>query len=179
MIIEWRYRALAKANASIEESRAKTVLLANVEQQKEREEFEEATPDGPCMAKCTVWQSSVHGLVTSDAFDQFIMAAIGLNTVCLAIVHYDQPDVMTDVLDYLEYLFTTIFVIEAIIKIYGLQCGIYFTDSSNVFDFVITSVSLVSLFDIGAGNFSALRTLRVFRALRIARILRRFPVVMR
>ena len=121
----------------------------------------------------------MHGVVTSSAFDRFVMSLIVLNTVALAIVHYDEPDEMTKTLDIAEIVFTLLFVLEAVLKLLGLGFYCYFTQGSNVFDFVITVLSFVSLFDIGASGFSAMRVLRVFRALRVARILRRFPVIMR
>ena len=153
--------------------------MVAAQREKEEEEVGKVSPDGPCMAALHQTRERVKAIVNSSAFDQLVLAAIGLNTLCLAVVHYNQPVAMTDVLEYLEYGFTTLFVMEAIFKLYGLGFVDYFSDSSNIFDFVITLLSLVSLFDFGAGNISALRTLRVFRALRIARILRRFPVIMR
>jgi vacuolar-type H+-ATPase subunit F/Vma7 len=172
-------RALAEANERIKQSRETTVVIVDEQQKKQREEQQEIEPEGPCKAQCREWQEKVRWLVTTDRFDQLIMAAIVLNTICLAVVHYNQPELMTDVLNWLEYGFTAVFLLEAAVKLYGLGLTEYFSSGSNVFDFVITLLSFVSLFDMGAGNFSALRTLRVFRALRIARILRRFPVVMR
>ena len=70
------------------------------------------------------------------------MAAIGMNTICLAIVHYNQPEVMSTVLVYLEYLFTSVFVIEACVKIFGLTCGTYFGDAANVCLSSFTSLAL-------------------------------------
>ena len=168
-------QALADANASIEMNRSKALGLVS-DQIKKRDS--EKAP-GWCESKYLDSQKAMNGLVSTSAFDQIIMAAIGVNTLCLAIVHYNQPQEMTDILDYLEYLFTGLFMVEALMKIVGFGVVKYFTSQADVFDFMITILSFVSLFDIGSGNFSALRTLRVFRALRIARVLRRFPVVMR
>ena len=135
-------------------------------------------PVSPCTKRFRKLQSLTHELVVSSAFDHLIMGAIALNTLCLAIVHYDQPELMTEVLEVAEYVFTGLFLLEAALKIFGLQPDEYFTDAACLFDFTITVLSFVSLFKV-TGNISALRTLRVFRALRIARILRRFPVVVR
>ena len=135
-------------------------------------------PSGFCALRFQQLQSTTHTLVVSTAFDHVIMAAIALNTVCLAVTHYQQPELMTTILEFAEYAFTGLFLLEAGLKILGLGPAQYFSDAACVFDFAITVLSFVSLFKL-AGNISALRTLRVFRALRIARILRRFPVVVR
>ena len=165
-------RALAETNASIEASREQTMIIVQSEEDKQE------GPVNPFMLRLLQLKAAVHALVTSSAFDHTIMGAISFNTVCLAIVHYNQPVLMTDVLEYVEYVFTGLFLIEALLKIFGLGPAEYFTNASCIFDFTITLLSFVSLFNF-AGNISALRTLRVFRALRVARILRRFPVVVR
>jgi hypothetical protein len=167
-------RVLAKANASIEQNRCQTVMMVQ-DQQDKQDKLEAEQEDDSRQAQC----GKVRGVVTAPGFDQLIMIAIGLNTLCLAIVHYNQPQTMSEVLDWLEYGFTAMFMCEAFLKIFGLGLREYFTNGSNIFDFIITMLSFVSLFDFGAGNVSSLRTLRVFRALRMTRILRRFPVVMR
>ena len=77
-----------------------------------------------------------------------------------------------------ERVFTGVFLLEAVVKIIGLGLD-YFRDTANVFDFFVTILSCVSLFDFSGGGFSALRSLRAFRGLRVARVLRKFPVVMR
>ena len=168
---------LAEANAAIEQNRCQTVLM--VQDQLSKERAEHAEMPGPCAAWWGSQRANVRGLVSTSAFDQLVMVAIGLNTLCLAVVHYNQPVSMTEALDWLEYAFTAVFMLEAFLKLFGLGFGDYFSSGSNIFDFVITMLSFVSLFDFGAGNVSSLRTLRVFRALRMTRILRRFPVIMR
>lgn len=51
---------------------------------------------------------------------------------------------MANVIDYLNYVFTGIFVLEAMFKILG--SGIrYFKDGWNIFDFLIAFGSLVGI----------------------------------
>ena len=168
-------RMLAQANASIEESREQTVKI--VKDEREQEELKQ--PPGTFSVCCESVTVNSRKWVESQLFDRLILMFIGMNTVCLAIMHHNQPEQMTFALEIAEYLFTVVFVLEAILKIVGLGPCEYFVQPSNVFDFCITFLSLLSLFELGLSNFTALRTLRIFRVLRVARVLRRFPVVMR
>ena len=160
------YRALTAANDSIEQR--STDLLSNV--------------GSKSSSKIATWAQKqrelLKALVVSSEFENVLLVLILFNTLCLAVVHYDQPDVMTNILELLEIIFTALFVLEAVMKIVGLGFD-YFRDKANVFDFFVTSLSCLSLLDFSGGGFSALRSMRVFRGLRVARVLRQFPVVMR
>ena len=142
------------------------------------ENAKQEEPTGFCALRFQELQSATRTLVVSTAFDHVIMMAITLNTMCLAVTHYQQPKLMTDILEFAEYAFTGLFLLEAGLKILGLGPARYFSDAACIFDLSITVLSFISVI-YSAGNISALRTLRVFRALRVARILRRFPVVVR
>ena len=105
-------------------------------------------------------------------FDNFIMACIMLNTLLMTMVWFDEPDGKEIVLEILNYIFSAIFTIEAIIKLIALK-KVYFHDSWNIFDFIIVVLTLIILvlkvtnvgIEFGAGP-------TVLRALRIGRILR-------
>lgn len=79
-------------------------------------------------------------------------------------------------LEYLNYIFTSIFIIEAVIKILGQGAREYFKDAWNRFDFIVAIGSFGSIM---VGLFSALKIkgattlVRSFRLLRIFRILKR------
>ena len=72
------------------------------------------------------------------------MACILLNTVVMALIWFDEPKALPDVIEILNYVFMGLFTIEAIIKIIALK-GHYFKDSWNVFDFTIVTFTLVIL----------------------------------
>ena len=100
------------------------------------------------------------------------MICILLNTIVMAIVWFDEPKELPDVMEILNYMFSAIFTLEAIIKIIALK-GSYFKDSWNKFDFTIVVFTLMMLtlkaaqvpITIGGGA-------TVLRSLRMARILR-------
>ena len=78
-----------------------------------------------------------------------------------------------DILEYINYFFTAVFTLEAIIKIIGLGFKGYFTKGWNLFDFFIVLVSYVTLIISVSvqGNFGP-KQATVARAFRIGRIFR-------
>ena len=81
-----------------------------------------------------------------------------------------MPLVAIRVLDGANYAFTVFFVVEMTIKLMGLGVQGYVSDNFNVFDGVITILSVVQMtVQLTGGSFvgiSALRALRVFRLFR-------------
>ena len=66
-------------------------------------------------------------LVTSPPFENFVLLLIILNTFSLMLKYHDAPLFYVDILSYLNLLFTTLFTIEAIMKVFGYGpkvCGI-------------------------------------------------------
>jgi len=134
-------------------------------------------PEGGINRKC-------YDLVTSPQFDVVISSVIVVNVGCMAIEHYDQPDWLTDTFTAFNYVFTLVFLGEAIVKIvaFGLQrylcSGVEAVASGwNKFDFFLVFASFAGLyFDNAGGDVGVdptmLRVLRVFRIARILRLLK-------
>ena len=75
-----------------------------------------------------------------------------------------------------NYIFTTIFTVEAIIKLIGLGPKIYFKEGWNIFDFIIASGSLISIILSIVSNMDlkgAVTIIRTFRILRVVRLIKR------
>lgn len=76
----------------------------------------------------------------------------------------------------LNYIFTGIFFIEAVIKMIAVEPRIYFDDGWNTFDTVIVVGSAVSIF-VSANSSLSIRgsftILRIFRVLRLLRLIKR------
>ena len=116
-------------------------------------------------------------VVVHPFFDKFIMACIILNTVVLAVKWYMMPEIVTEVVEILNYVFMVIFTIEAIVKIIAMKSK-YFKDGWNVFDFTVVLLTAIILglswvgpligFDVG--NLGVTST--ILRSLRIGRIFR-------
>ena len=58
-------------------------------------------------------------LVTSPPFENFVLLLIILNTFSLMLKYHDAPLFYVDILSYCNLLFTTLFTIEAVLKIFG------------------------------------------------------------
>jgi hypothetical protein len=54
---------------------------------------------------------------TSKTFEYFIMISIILNSAVLGVKFYGEPSRLPSINDKVNYLFTTLFALEAIIKI--------------------------------------------------------------
>lgn len=89
---------------------------------------------------------------------------------------YGQPDSLTNALEIFNYIFTTFFVLEALIKLIGIGLRAYIKDEWNIFSFLIALVSAFGIL-ISAFNPSAIKGsitfLRSFRILRILRLLKK------
>ncbi|XP_014771226.1 sodium channel protein 1 brain [Octopus bimaculoides] len=119
-------------------------------------------------------QAVVYDLVMSNQFEIFITTIIITNMIFMAFEHYNQSDVVTEVLATANIAFTILYAFEAIIKIVALRIH-YLRNLWNVFDFLVVSLSVVDAFlnDVfGAGMFMNPSLLRVARMFRIGRIIR-------
>ena len=87
------------------------------------------------------FRALVYDIVLHDYFEYFILICIVLNTIVLAVYGVDIPKKYIDVTETLNFIFSIIFLIEAILKLtaFGLR---YFRDYWNVFDFLIVVGSL-------------------------------------
>ena len=102
-------------------------------------------------------------------FEVLIMVFIILNTLAMATRHADQSRGFSDTLDNLNWAFSAVFALEAVIKLYGLGVRQYFSVGWNRFDFTLVVASFVG---VGVNLPSVATLFRVFRVLRIFRLVR-------
>jgi len=114
-----------------------------------------------------------YDISVSRRFEIAIFVLIFLNMVSMGIEHYDQSRAVTFVLEICNALFTTIFSLEATVKVIGLRHH-YFTAAWNLFDFVLVIASIVGILmeDLMTDFPVSPTLLRVVRVFRIGRILR-------
>ncbi|KAF3700305.1 Voltage-dependent P/Q-type calcium channel subunit alpha-1A Brain calcium channel I [Channa argus] len=98
----------------------------------------------------------IRRIVKSQGFYWTVLCLVGLNTLCVAVVHYDQPEPLSDFLYFAELIFLGIFLTEMFIKMYGLGRQAYLNSSFNCFD-CIPGTSF------GISVLRALRLLRIFK----------------
>lgn len=108
--------------------------------------------------------------------EQNMLLAVVLNAFVICAMYF--PSLHHNAwLEYLDMFFLLLFVIEAIVKIRTTNFKTYFASSWNRFDFFIVVLSLPALLVpfTQVPNTSAIIILRLFRIIRIARLLRFVP----
>uniref|UniRef100_A0A672MCG5 Voltage-dependent P/Q-type calcium channel subunit alpha-1A n=1 Tax=Sinocyclocheilus grahami TaxID=75366 RepID=A0A672MCG5_SINGR len=113
----------------------------------------------------------IRKIVKTQAFYWTVLSLVGLNTLCVAVVHYDQPELLSDFLYYAEFIFLGLFMSEMLIKMYGLGTRPYFHSSFNCFDCAVIVGSIFEVFwamvkpgtSFGISVLRALRLLRIFK----------------
>ncbi|XP_034548808.1 calcium channel, voltage-dependent, N type, alpha 1B subunit, a [Notolabrus celidotus] len=115
---------------------------------------------------------TIRRLVKSQSFYWTVLCLVGLNTLCVAIVHYDQPEWLTFALYLAEFVFLGLFLAEMSMKMYGLGPQNYFHSSFNCFDFgvIIGSIFEVVWAAIKPGASFGISVLRALRLLRIFKV---------
>ncbi|KAF6734847.1 putative voltage-dependent R-type calcium channel subunit alpha-1E, partial [Oryzias melastigma] len=117
---------------------------------------------------------SIRRVVKTHTFYWTVLGLVALNTLCVAIVHHNQPFWLSNFLYYAEFLFLALFLTEMFLKMYSLGPRLYFHSSFNCFD---CSVIVGSIFEVLWGFFrpgtsfgiSVLRALRLLRIFKITK----------
>ncbi|XP_035990059.1 voltage-dependent P/Q-type calcium channel subunit alpha-1A, partial [Fundulus heteroclitus] len=114
----------------------------------------------------------IRKIVKTQAFYWTVLCLVGLNTMCVAAVHYDQPELLSDFLFYAEFIFLGLFMSEMLIKMYGLGIQPYFHSSFNCFDCVVIVGSIFEVVwaTIKPGTSFGISVLRALRLLRIFKV---------
>uniref|UniRef100_A0AAR2LKI8 Voltage-dependent L-type calcium channel subunit alpha n=1 Tax=Pygocentrus nattereri TaxID=42514 RepID=A0AAR2LKI8_PYGNA len=84
-------------------------------------------------------------MINSTGFEYIMFVLILLNTVTLAIQHYEQSKLFSYVMDILNMVFTGLFTVEMIVKLLALRLRHYFVDAWNSFDALIVVGSVVDI----------------------------------
>uniref|UniRef100_A0AAY4EQZ1 Voltage-dependent N-type calcium channel subunit alpha n=1 Tax=Denticeps clupeoides TaxID=299321 RepID=A0AAY4EQZ1_9TELE len=114
----------------------------------------------------------IRRMVKAQSFYWVVLCVVGLNTLCVAIVHYNQPDWLTRALYLAEFVFLGLFLTEMTMKMYGLGPRNYFHSSFNCFDFgvILGSIFEVVFAAIQPGASFGISVLRALRLLRIFKV---------
>ncbi|OQV13004.1 Muscle calcium channel subunit alpha-1 [Hypsibius exemplaris] len=123
------------------------------------------------------FQYRVWWMVTSEPFEYCVLGLILLNTVAMACRYYDEPKSYSVALDYLNMIFTALFTVECILKLFAFRLQHFFRDPWNAFDFLIVVGSVVDIIytacSVGDHKFIHVNFFRIFRALRLGKLLGR------
>ncbi|TTS65542.1 Voltage-dependent P/Q-type calcium channel subunit alpha-1A [Bagarius yarrelli] len=117
----------------------------------------------------------IRHIVKTQAFYWTVLCLVGLNTLCVAVVHYDQPELLSDFLYYAEFIFLGIFMSEMCIKMYGLGTrplfSLFHSSFNCCFDCIVICGSIFEVLwamiqpgtSFGISVLRALRLLRIFK----------------
>ncbi|XP_045146292.1 voltage-dependent T-type calcium channel subunit alpha-1I isoform X1 [Echinops telfairi] len=118
----------------------------------------------------------IHSMCTSHYLDIFITFIICLNVVTMSLEHYNQPMSLETALKYCNYMFTTVFVLEAVLKLVAFGLRRFFKDRWNQLDLAIVLLSVMGItleeIEINAALPINPTIIRIMRVLRIARVLK-------
>eukprot|EP01050_Picozoa_sp_SAG11_P007632 SAG11_NODE_643_length_7983_cov_2.198884_2_plen_1259_part_00 len=133
---------------------------------------EKAKPAFPYIPGCS---DLFRSIVTTNTFELVIMGVVVTNTVIMATEHHEQPEDLTKFVRASEFVFTLIYVSEAIMKIFGIGALPYFREPLNQLDFLICVSSVAGLF---LKDFSALASFRIIRLIvKLMRVMRMIKVL--
>ncbi|XP_069329547.1 sodium channel protein type 5 subunit alpha isoform X1 [Eulemur rufifrons] len=126
---------------------------------------------------CPLWLSikqKVKFLVTDPFADLTITMCIVLNTLFMALEHYNMTTEFEEMLQVGNLVFTGIFTAEMTFKIIALDPYYYFQQGWNIFDSIIV---ILSLMELGLSRMSNLSVLRSFRLLRVFKLAKSWPTL--
>ncbi|XP_077173314.1 voltage-dependent T-type calcium channel subunit alpha-1H isoform X2 [Paroedura picta] len=118
----------------------------------------------------------IHTLCTSHYLDLFITFIIGVNVITMSMEHFNQPKSLDEALKYCNYIFTFVFVVEAVLKLVAFGFRRFFKDRWNQLDLAIVLLSIMGItleeIEMNAALPINPTIIRIMRVLRIARVLK-------
>ena len=115
-------------------------------------------------------------IVDHPVFLKILILIIVLNSIMLACEFYNQPDWLTTTSRIANYVFTSIFTIEVLLRLGALGFKEYFSDGFNIFDSIIVVTSIVEFLlpgeSTGISVFRSFRLMRIFKIIKTQRSLR-------
>ncbi|XP_072847568.2 voltage-dependent L-type calcium channel subunit alpha-1F isoform X2 [Pogona vitticeps] len=113
-------------------------------------------------------------IVNSTGFEYIMFVLILLNTIALAVQHYEQSQPFNYVMDLLNMVFTGLFTIEMVLKIIAFKPKHYFVDAWNTFDalIVVGSVVDIAVTEVNSSEDSSRISITFFRLFRVMRLVK-------
>lgn len=115
-------------------------------------------------------------VVTSKIFDNFILVCIFSNVMFMASSYWSEPEAWTQAQETINIAFSSIFSVEAILKIIAFGPYQYFRDTWCQFDFTIVlgaDIGIILTLLGAAGKLGGvIGVIRIFRVMRVIRIVK-------
>ena len=107
---------------------------------------------------------------SNKIFETFIIGIIVFSALVVGVKTYDIPPAVTQIVFFLDWLITIIFLVEITIRFLGEEHKTrFFNNAWNVFDTTIVAVSLIPIQDSEMAVIG--RLIRIFRVLRMVSII--------
>jgi len=115
----------------------------------------------------------IYTVVIHPIFETFIVGLVILNCIFMSMEFYEMPQAYALFLQIVGYLFTAVFGLEVIMKIFAFGFKGYFSDRWNVLDFAIQVSSIIGIvlqliYEVGAFT-NMFRSFRVIRLLKVVK----------
>ena len=116
--------------------------------------------------------------IRNSLFENFLTLCVLINTIGMAMDAYDIDEQKKADLEFLNLIFTWIFIIEMALKLLARGPKKYTSEKMNLLDGAVVMLSIVEIIiqSLGggssAGSLQAFRTVRVFRTFRVLRVTR-------
>ncbi|CAJ1052610.1 voltage-dependent T-type calcium channel subunit alpha-1H-like [Xyrichtys novacula] len=150
--------------------------LREEKRQRRLEKRRRRAQEKPYYADYSPLRRSIHTVCTSNYLDLFITIIIFTNLLTMSMEHYNQPQYLEEILKYCNYVFTVVFVIEAILKLIAFGLRRFFKERWNQLDLAIVLLSIMGItleeIDLNASLPINPTIIRIMRVLRITRVLK-------
>uniref|UniRef100_A0A7N8Y1R4 Voltage-dependent T-type calcium channel subunit alpha-1G-like n=1 Tax=Mastacembelus armatus TaxID=205130 RepID=A0A7N8Y1R4_9TELE len=150
--------------------------LREEKRQRRLEKRRRRAQEKPYYADYSPLRRSIHTVCTSQYLDLFITIIIFTNLLTMSMEHYNQPQYLEEILKYCNYVFTLVFVIEAILKLIAFGLRRFFKERWNQLDLAIVLLSIMGItleeIDLNASLPINPTIIRIMRVLRITRVLK-------
>jgi hypothetical protein len=110
-----------------------------------------------------------------DYIGHVVNALIVLNILFMSLQFYGMPAGLEQFLNISNYVFTALFCVEFVLRLLHFGPHRYFRKPVNILDFVVLVVSIIDVSSLG----SQFPSIRAFRSVRLLKVLRSFPSVLR
>ncbi len=114
----------------------------------------------------------IYEFASHQLFDNVIIIVIFFNLIVMGIQYEEARPVYIEVLNILNLIFSAIFVLEAVIKLWGFGPTRYFRNAWNRFDFFVVVTSLLDFAFESLGDDGSLQFLKSFQIIRVLKVLR-------
>ncbi|XP_068606816.1 voltage-dependent T-type calcium channel subunit alpha-1H-like [Brachionichthys hirsutus] len=150
--------------------------LREEKRQRRLEKRRRRAQEKPYYADYSPLRRSIHTVCTSNYLDIFITVIIFTNLLTMSMEHYKQSQYFEEILKYCNYVFTVVFVIEAILKLVAFGLRRFFKERWNQLDLAIVLLSIMGItleeIDLNASLPINPTIIRIMRVLRITRVLK-------